>query len=408
LTPSNGTATAVKHPAQYQLAPERQYTLAGQLEPLLAPPPAPPAPAPPSSPSGELFAALQLPLPLQTIHQLENGAVAKACNAGRGFHASTCPEHPEAKPTVHPHVCGVQRCESSREVNSKERARDAWNGTADKGERIGLRHLSSVPWAVFVWTLPAELRAACVGERLKKFRHAAQQMTEEVLQRHGAGRDAQFYGRSWLHPVGDAELPIPGCDQSHQQEDGTTYKPHENVLVPLVFLRGGHAHRLRPHLPKSWLGAEGWVQEAWREKLVAVFGQWWPTDNAPPVANWFYEYREGVEQQRHALRYFSRVFPSWAGHRDVRARPRSWGLAHWKRKDELLELVRELPEREEYSACPHSKPSSPCPPALTVGASTAERVLAVLERLLERYAQERRIMGKATVQATSPPLLEAG
>ena len=418
MQPSNGVPPPVKHPAQYQLAPERQYTLAGKLEPLLAPPPAAPVPQAPASSNGELFAAVQLPLPLPSIHQLENGRVAKACNEGRGFHASTCPEHPEAKPTVHPHVCGVQNCLSSREANSKERARDAWNGTADEGERVGLRHFS-VPWGIFVWTLPEQLRGLCVGRRLSKFRKAAQEMTQEVLQRHGAG-EAEFYGRSWLHPVGEAELPAATghVPMQHVQEDGTTYKPHENVLVPLVHYRGGAAHRLRPHLPKSWLGEDGWVQEAWRKKLVEVFGQWWPTGTPPPTVNWFYEYRDTVEEKKHALRYFSRVFTGWGGHKDVSCRPRAWGLAHWKKKEKLLELVGELVTEDEFASCPHSTRAAPCPPPLTVGASTEERVLHVIAALMEErrtsYLEERRTIGgldalpwAAAPPATGPPLVQA-
>lgn len=417
MIPSDGTGTPVKHPAQYLLGPTRQLTLSGGEEPLLAPPaevPGTPNGVPPAQ--GRLFGELQLPLPLPAVHKPEGGRVAKECNEGRGFHASTCPNHPEEKPKVHPHVCGVQNCLSSREANTKERARDAWNGTADEGERVGLRHFS-VPWGIFVWTLPAELRGLCVGPRLRKFRRAAQEMTEEVLRRHGAG-EADFFGRSWLHPVGDAELPAPG--QQEAEEDGTIYKPHENVLVPLVFERGGRAHRLRPHLPKSWLGEDGWVQEAWREKLVEVFGQWWSSSEPPPVTNWFYEYRDTVEQKKHALRYFARVFPGWSRHKDVSCRPRSWGVAHWKKKAQLLELVQQLRTEDEYATCPHSTHQAPCPPALSVSADTEERVVAVLERLVAEsrgggaYVQTRRTMPteeawvwSAAPPQTGPPLLPA-
>lgn len=412
---SLGETVPVKHPAQYQLAPERQLTLSGGAEPLLSPLVVELEEAPPRNKAqGNLFGGQQLPLPLASIHQLENGRVARACNEGRGYHASTCPEHPEQKPTVHPHVCGVQNCESSREANSKERARDAWNGTADKGERIGLRHLS-VAWGVFVWTCPAEVRPLCVGKRLKRYRKEAQEMTQEVLQRHGAGGEAEFYGRSWFHPVGDAEVPEPG---QRAEEDGTTYKPHENVLVPLVHYRGGSAHRLRPHLPKSWLGEDGWVQERWRERLVSVFGQWWSTSEPTPVTNWFYEYRDTVEEKKHALRYFSRVFPGWGGHKEVSCRPRAWGLAHWKKKEQLQELVDELVTEDEFSSCPHSSRGKPCPPPLTVGANTEERVLQVLALLVAEhrtsYAQERRTIGGLEVlpwaigpPITGPPQLQA-
>lgn len=393
---------------QYLLSPERQLTLCGAEEPLVgmvsveAPSPAP------DTRTGSLFAVRPLPLPLPTRHAPVDGRVARECNDGRGFHASTCPNHPE-KPKVHPHVCGVQNCLSSREANTKERARDAWNGTADKGERVGLRHLS-VPWGIFVFTLPSELRGLCVGKKVPKFRRAAQDMAVEVMRRNGAGPDAEFYGRSWLHPVGDAEIPAAGeCETA--EEDGITYKPHENVLMPLAFLRGGRVHRLRTHLPKSWLGEDGWVQEAWREKLVGVFGQWWPTGTPPPVTNWFYEYRETVEQKKHALRYFARVFPGWGGHKKVSCRPRAWGLAHWKKKAALLELVQHLEEDREYATCPKSTFSDPCPPALSVSADTEERVVQVLQALVaerqcaDGYVQTRRTMGGAAPlsQSLDPP-----
>ena len=392
FTPAGSTSAS-----QYLLEPERQLLLTGGAEPLTGAaanwhevPGAGVAPERDTR-QAHLFGAFQLPLPLQTVHQLVNGKVAPECNEGRGFHASTCPEHPQ-KPKVHPHVCGVQRCESSREVNTKERARDAWNGTADKGQRIGLRHFS-VPWGIFIWTLPEQLRGACVGDRLKRFRRAAQELTEEVLQRHGAGR-SEFYGRSWLHPVGDAELPQPadagdGHEVPGAAEDGATYKPHENVLVPLVHFRAGRAHRLRPLLPKSWFGADGWVQERWREKLVEIFGQWWPSSSPAPTVNWFYECRDTVELKKHALRYFARVFPSWAGHADVRCRPRAFGLAHWKKKNVLSELVGQLEAESEFSACPHSTREAPCPAPLTVSANTEQRTVEALELAVQHYCEDR-------------------
>ena len=395
------------------LTHERQLTLEGRSEPLLA---VDAFHARADAPeSKDAYAAQrdafrpehQLPLPLPTRHALtEDGKPNAECIGERGWVAQFCPSHPGEKHHASPFLCGHQACESSREANSKERARDAWNGTADDvADRIGLRNFAEVPWGIFVWTVPEELRARCVGELLKSWRKATGEITQEVLRRHGVGEDALFYGKSWFHPVGDAELPPDGTERQ-VDEDGTTYKPHENVIVPLIAHRSGGAHRLKARLPKSWLGGEGWVCERYRERLVEIFGEWWPSGSPAPTVNWFYEYRDIVEKQQHALRYFGRVFPAWAKHSEVSVRPRAFGLAHWKHKDALRELVAQLEPAKPYGACPHGSVEAPCPPPVRVSASTEARVLALVERMVadsaesggSSYVQQWRIMvgGKTT------------
>lgn len=392
----------------------RQLTLEGRAEPLLS------APAGETGFQGKGEAVdqvdafrpelEQLPLPLPTLHaKRTDGSLSPECIEGRGYAASFCPDHPGEQLSVGPRVCGCQACESSREANTKERARDAWNGTADDPEeRRAFRHLAGIPWAVFVWTLPAELRALCTGNRLRAFRKAAGEMSLEVLQRHGAG-DAQFYGRSWLHPVGDAKLPGEVGEGESESEDGTAYAPHENVIVPLVGYRDGRGHRLKPLLPKSWLGAEGWVAERWRERLVRVFGRWW-SEGPAPTCNWFFEYRDTPEKQKHALRYFARVFPAWAHHPKVPLRPRAFGLAHWKHREELETVASALEPAPAYGACPHGTPAAPCPAPVCVGGSTEEEVRATAAQVVARsrgaapYLESWRIMGWAYApEGPAPP-----
>lgn len=343
------------HPVQFDLlAPERQRTLWGGLEPLEAPAPA--AEPPPElelepEQQGRLFGPPQLPLPLPTIHKREGGKVPKSCR--RGFVARIdCAHHPEL--VLVTQTCARQRCEASAEANALERARDAWEGTADEeADRLALRHFGDVPWGVFVWTVPAELRALCVGERLRKFRKAAWEMTLEVVRLAAGSSSFDFYGRSYLHPVGDGDLAELEREGFHPQGDGEDYKPHENVLVPLLaFHRHRKPRRLRFVLPEAWLGAGGWVQERWRERLVGLFGQWWPREAAPPVVVWHYGFATNPAKKVHALKYFGRVFAGWARHPDVPLRPRAVGLAHWKRRDDLERVLQGIaPEADWKRRC---------------------------------------------------------
>jgi hypothetical protein len=375
---------------QFQLlTTEQQLALDGRAEPLLASVASVESEVA-SVDSAQLDAFRQdrqLPLPLPTRHQLtEDGKAHADCMSGRGWELRFCPFHP-GEPHASPRLCGCQDCESSREANTRERARDAFNGTADDVEdRLALRHFTEAPWGVFVWTVPAELRHLCVGDRLRAWRKAVGALTLEVLRRHGAGA-AEFYARSWFHPVGEPELPPEdGEGVARQPEDGTVYKPHENVLVPLLAYRAGGAHRLKPMLPKSWLGAGGWVGERYREVLVEVFGQWWASDAPAPNVNWFYGYRDTIEKQQHALRYFARVFPGWAKHAQrygaagVSVRPRAFALAHWKHKDALRELVSGLTPAALYGACRHASIEAPCPPPVRLSASTEAGVLSQREQ----------------------------
>lgn len=389
-SPAPRAAYTARGAGQFLLGPERQFALDGRAEPLtaqlveVAPTPA----QVPDSAQLVLFGPAQLPLPLPGIHQLENGKPAAACVCGRGFTRSVCPNHPEERSDggATQNVCGVQACISSRDANGRERARDVWNGTADDGKRFGLRDFGDIPLGVFVWTIPSELRAWCVGERLAAFRKAAGEMTFEVLRRHGGG-EGRLYAKSYLHPVGDAKEEM-GADGVESDGDGTTYKPHENVLVPLVIEQGGRAHRLKWKLPESAFGADGWVGKRWRERLVGIFGEWWGREE-PPNVNWHYQWKASPEEKAHALRYFARPFPQWVGVEGVALRPRSIGAAHWKQKDALTRMVASVEALAKRGACTHSTEATPCPEAWVVTASTEERVAEVVARLVAERTQDR-------------------
>jgi hypothetical protein len=259
--------------------------------------------------------------PLATLHPLQDGKPATECI--RSWFGAVCPHHPgERAKRPRPQLCALQKCESSTVQNSLERARDAWDGTSgaeDNAARRGLRHFGEVDWGIFIFTLPEQLRSRCTGDKLREFRRAAMEMTVEVLRRHVGNCAAEFYLRSWFHPEGDKN---PG-----------TYKPHENVLVPLAWYDPARdkGHRIgKVKLPEDWLGVDGWICEAWRNRLVGVFGRWWR--GAPPPTLLWYEWRSSARDKLHALTYFPRTFARWAQHPQVPLRPRSLGLAHWKKR----------------------------------------------------------------------------
>jgi hypothetical protein len=388
LDPASRVAHTSRGTGQFLLGPERQRTLDGREEPLTAQAVEvePTRAQVPDSAQAALFGEAQLPLPLSGIHALEDGKAAKACTRGRGFSQSVCPKHPgERKGGSTPNVCGVQSCISSRDANGRERARDAWNGTADDGERFGLRDFGDVPWFVFVFTLPAELRPWCVGKRQLAFRKAAGEMTFEVLRRHGGG-EGRLYAKSWFHPVGDAENEM-GIDGGESDGDGKTFKPHENVLGPLVIERDGRAIPLKFKLPASAFGADGWVGKRWRERLVGIFGEWWGREE-PPNLNWHYQWKHTPEEKAHALGYFGRVFSQWVGVEGVSVRPRSIGAAHWTQKDALRLMVARFEPLPQFGACARSTVEAPCPDVMKIG-GTEERVAEVVAELVAERNQER-------------------
>jgi len=356
-----------------------------------------------------------LPLPMPTIHALVDGKPNPECmknKAGepRGFIATAECAHRPGDVVVGPCLCKVMNCESSREPNARTRAKRAREGTARKGLSIGLDAFDGVPLSVSVWTVPAVLRARCVGGLLSRFREQANAMAREVFEQLGA-LDATMFQRSFFHPVGEPALP-PLDEGETGNIDGTEYKPHENVLIPMAVLRYGRARRVNAFIPKEWLGAEGWIAARWRERLVDTFGQWWPESEPAPTMNLFFEYRDTPEQKAHAVKYFARPFPGWHGgglKGVVNMRPKALGLAHWKHKAELTELVTQLTpgglEAVQRPSCRHCLKSHR---ALSVRGQTEERVLQSMQRLMavERgeslYLEQWRIM--ALVKGAEPPI----
>lgn len=392
--PSGGRAMSPA-PAQYLLTHERQLCMDGRLEPLVDTSAAPTPPPPPSRDRSKFLRleakSPQLPLPLPTKHQLRDGGGGKAKPAHecvRGWTSTQCPPHPELERMV-PLLCCVQPCESSRVANSRKRARDVWDGTSKSKAPVGMRHLlrDGVALGVFVWTLPSELRRLCQGKLLLRYREQAWLMTLEVLERHGGGPGLQVWAREYLHPVGEPGIPRPGEPEPEAAPvDGTDYKPHSNVLVPLCGLTArGTLWRGKPRIPFAWMGTDGWVMARWRERLVSVFGQWWQDGAEVPDAVWFYEPRELVEEQRHALRYFARVFPAWAKHSAASVRPSPRGLSNGRKAEDLAVLLDALdrkcgPERSIFATCKHSTPDAPCPPPVRLGSATEDGLRAALLR----------------------------
>lgn len=381
----------------------RQLTIDGRAEPILAP-------------VLEVFEPVELqtaqsdflkpepqqgvlPLPMPTIHPMVDGQPNPECmknkdGKSRGWVATAeCPHRPSDVIVV-PHLCKRLNCESSRASNASLRAKSARRGTARKGISIGFDAFGDVPIGIIITTLPAELRELCVGRSLSLYRNAANQLVRELVDRMGA-KGAPFFQRSWFHPVGEPAMPThPGlcqescCERKRQQSkvDGDEYKPHENILFPLAVLRYGKVRRLSVFVPRELLGAGNWLCVRWRELLVEIFGQWWPEGEPAPTVSVFYEYRQTAEEKGHAAKYFARPFPGWHGgglKGVVNMRPKALGLAHWKHKAELTELVTQLTpgglEAVKNPPCRHCLKSHK---AFSVGGQTEEKAHYALMRLL--------------------------
>lgn len=354
----------------------------------------------------------------------------------RSYFNAVCAHHPgERGERVKLQLCARQHCESSTETNSIERQRDAWDGTAavptvpyvvpgtySNWERIGdtapftglldgfggevfyrtgkqkrrrnwagkwrhssawharargVRHFGDeVPLAILEFTTPAELRDQVVGERLWMFRRAAAELGLRVMRRHVGNERAQFWVRSWFHPEGDEE---PGV-----------YKPHENVVIPLAWWdpiekRGHRVGRFT--LPKSWMGAGGWIEQEWHRALRAIFGRL-----RPGAENWHYHWKTVAQEKAHALKYFGRTFASWAQQKDVRpyARPRSMGLAHWKRRRGFSRLLQTLNPLPPHDACPEcigeGVPVDELPPRIPLTGATVEEVERKIDDAVARHS----------------------
>ena len=402
------------------LASERQATLDGGSEPLLDT----------SSPVVDAVHAAassdartidfwsphqpELPLPLPPIHPMVDGKPAVACmtnKAGRsrGYLVTVECKHSPGDLVATPLMCKCMNCESSREANARTRAKRAREGTARKGLSVGFDDFGDAPLSVSVWTCPVELRPYCVGEKLRLFRIEAHEMTREVFDKHGGAAGARLFQRGYLHPVGEPSLPTTE-DQVHSEHDGTTYNPHENIMVAGAAFRYGKAKRLKVFIPAEALGRDGWIAARWRERLVGIFGKWWLDGEQPPTMNLFFEYRTTPEEKAHAAKYFARPFPGWHSRKDIPMRPKTLGLAHWKHKAELLSLVSQLTpgglDAVRNPPCRHCGQAE-CRPVFSRG-STEERALQAMQRLLApSYLEQWRTMTPAAcVQGIEPPHLD--
>lgn len=389
---------------------------------------------PPLSPQqrGLFDAEEQIPLPFPSFHAPEGQRVSPECL--RGFHGASCAHHrpDDLRKGVKAETCGRQRCDSSWRTNAVERARDSHNGTTDRDgraavdERLALRHFGSVPWAVAVWTLPEELRSLCWGDRLRAFRKAAGEMTVEVARALVSDAHSEWYLQSWLHPCGEPRPPPLTSDEAEDLpvEDELHFAPHENVVLPLACLDGaGRSRRARKLLPREWLGGHGWISDRWRERLVEIFGHWWPAEVRAPAVVFHWQFREDARGKAFALKYFGRPFPRWSHHPLVPARPRSLGLKHAKRRERLRSLVEQLQERPlpEWGSCVPCVESGKQAEMVFAAGETADECQRELERRLDAhscegcgaaaagpYLEHRRIMNSpgmpgATVAMACPP-----
>jgi hypothetical protein len=300
---------------QYRLDPARQLTLDGKAEPLLAVElDQAEQVAQPVSPAQ--LALFEHPQPEFPFHAPVDGRPPKECL--RGFREkgnAHAHDLGDARRMV-PECCALQRCESSREGNDAERSRDLFNGTkrkAGKGERIGLRHiLGAAALCVLVVTLPQSLRALGKNPKaaLKAWERAVVRELTALLAARIGWADAEFYIRAYMHPCG---------------EDGTTWHPHLNLLIPAWawISSEGRAKRFKPFVDVAM------VREAMARAQAKVFGD-------GSGVNCFWKYEQDEPGKKHQAGYVPRTFPQWA---HLKLRPASYGMAHPKKRAELVEAL---------------------------------------------------------------------
>ena len=314
------------------LAVERQDTIEGRSEPLLAVDAFharadAPEPQDAYAAQAELFGWPQAEL---KFHEPVDGKVPSECL--RGWRDKVEAHAKNSAPHSVPECCGVQRCESSKESNDSERARDVWNGSKPKkgGTQLGWRHvlggaalaqvasLKAAALGVLVVTLPPHLRPskADAKKKLKRWEREAYAALCEVLQGRVARAGAQFYVRAHIHPCG---------------EDSTQWKPHLNFTVAgwSVDANGENAKRFNPYLD---LTENGPLKTAMREVQARVFGD---GENA----QCFWKYEQAELGKRHQASYVPRTFPQWA---HLGLRPASYGLAHAKNRPVLVKALADL------------------------------------------------------------------
>lgn len=263
-----------------------------------------------------------------------------------GWIDARCPFHTERKgeekgeSPAGPMLCNVHSCASSQPATTGARAKAAWDGnTEDDDDQIGLRHFGEVPLASLVFTLPQELRVYAVGPVLDDLGRAAFDVTRSILLR-AANRvedsNAEIYLRAWVHPEGSKE---PGI-----------FKPHVHVIAPLVVLDGNGmaVKNLKFKLPEEWLGADGWICQFWRDRVLhSLLGKLPAGLHSLLRAKAFvvnYGWKSTEAQKRHSTKYCGRTFPSWVGVPTVtsKIRPRRYGLASAPGRPHLDDLIGKL------------------------------------------------------------------
>jgi len=164
----------------------------------------------------------------------------------------------------------------------------------------------------WIVTLPQELRSRVTLGELKAMKGAVIKAIQQAYTDHGLGR---IGGRYWWHPCGDicdgCGDPKRGKDLStlgHCQACGTvaTWKPHINVLVPMLSVQNGRRLRILPKwLPGSLLAQVRGLVRVFLNRIAARMGL------GEQTANVKYKYKEPGADSGHAARYIGRVFAAW-------------------------------------------------------------------------------------------------
>lgn len=359
-----GPPTMAGAPQFQLLAHERQLTLDGRAEPLLSVPEHAQELGPEVSVSAAQASLFGWPQPELPLHSMVDGKIPADCLRGWRAKSDAHALNPSEVRSV-PECCGRQSCECSRDGNDAERARDLWNGTKRKdgdSKRIGLRHVAAAAdLGVLVVTLPPSLRPP-KGEAKASIKAWEREVVAALvgfLRKRTGIADGEFYLRANIHPCG---------------EDATVWHPHLNFMVPAWAWvpSAGKAKHYKPFLDL------GELREAMREAMVRAFGE---AARAESV-NCFWKYEQAELGKRHQASYVPRTFPEWS---HLKLRPAAYGLAHPKKRPELLEALASL-KAEPLPVWAFTKLREGLEPAPITGrGATAEAALKDCQQQLEAH-----------------------